>query len=247
MFFQTFFPLITCLSYWLYLSSECGLASLGSPCTNLEATDCLISGEHCCCGQCPNAPWIRLACVPDSTTGAGLWQMLSPCPADGCGSGGEWFGDNCQKCSLSGVQLERLLTTGVVLSPNHPKSYPHNLERTDTIQAESGKMLRLEFTRFQVVRCSSDTANCSCDYVKIVEGDGTTLMDRGCGYSTTTPSSSWYFLPPIFITKTNAVDIFFYTDGSGAAPGWSLKWTAVTPGLTTLLTIVSSWSVTLPW
>ena len=101
-------------------------------------------------------------------------------------------------------------------------------------------MLRLEFTYFRVHPCNSDTATCPCDYVKIVEEDGTTLMDRGCGYSNNNPSSSWYFLPPIFITKTNAVDIFFYTDGSGYAPGWSLKWMAVTPGLATLLTIVSS-------
>ena len=136
-------------------------------------------------------------------------------------------------------------TTGVLVSPNHPKSYPHNLERRDTIQVESGKMLRLEFTRFQVYRCSG--ATCSCDYVKIVDGDGTTLLDRGCGYSNHPLSSSWYFLPPIFTTKTNAVDIFFHTDSSGSTAGWSLKWTAVTPGLPPHLTLVSSLSVTLPW
>ena len=101
-------------------------------------------------------------------------------------------------------------------------------------------MLRLEFTYFRVYACNNDVSTCPCDYVKIVEGDGTTLMDRGCGYSSgVNPSHSWYFLPPIFITKTNAVDIFFYTDGKGNAPGWSLKWTAVTPGLTNLLTIES--------
>ena len=134
--------------------------------------------------------------------------------------------------------LKDCFTTGVVLSPNHPQLYPHNLERTDTIQVESGKMLRLEFTRFQVYRCSG--ATCSCDYVKIVDGDGTTLLDRGCGYSDRPLSSSWYFLPPIFTTNTNAVDIFFHTDSSGASPGWSLNWTAVTPGLTPHLTLLSS-------
>ena len=100
-------------------------------------------------------------------------------------------------------------------------------------------MLKLEFTRFEVYACNADTATCPCDYVKIVEGDWTTLIDRGCGHSTTTPSSSYYFLPPIFTTKTNVVDIFFHTDSSGAWSGWSLNWTAVTPGLKPLLALLT--------
>ena len=101
-------------------------------------------------------------------------------------------------------------------------------------------MLRLEFTLFQVHPCNSDTATCPCDYVKIVEGDGTTLMDRGCGYSYLNPSHGYYFLPPIFTTKTNTVDIYFFTDSSSATTGWSLNWTAVTPGPNPLCTIASS-------
>ena len=93
-------------------------------------------------------------------------------------------------------------------------------------------MLRLEFSRFSIYPCNSDTVTCPCDAVKILEGDGTTLMERGCGYSSTNPSHSQYFLPPILTTKANTVDIFFYTDSSTGASGWSLSWTAVTPGPT---------------
>ena len=82
---------------WLYLLSECSLASPGSPCTNLEADDCkyeYFHGDHCCCGQCPAPNWLSLACVFDSTTGAGLWQPTnSLCPAEGCGSEGESLGE----------------------------------------------------------------------------------------------------------------------------------------------------------
>ena len=75
--------------------SECGLASPGSPCTNLEAEDCKYDfiGEHCCCGQCSDSPWLILKCVLDSTTGSKLWQSTQPdsqtCPAEGCGSKGK--------------------------------------------------------------------------------------------------------------------------------------------------------------
>merc|ERR1719264_39336 len=145
-----------------------------------------------------------MTCVPDSTTGSGLWQpMYFPlCPAEGCGS------------------------EGVVTSPNHPGNYPHNIDKTQTIVVESGKILRLEFTRFFVYWGST----CQYDFVKITDGDGTTLMDNSCGNSDQDPSSPYYFLPPIITTRSNRVEIFFHTDGSDTRTGWSLSWSAVTSG-----------------
>ena len=126
-----------------------------------------------------------------------------------------------------------LFFTGVVTSPNHPGDYPDNLDKRQTLQVETGKILRLEFTRFSVYTCGSLTAwqACSCDYVKITDGDGTTLMDNSCGYSSEDPSSSSYFQPPTITTRTNTVEIFFHTDGDRTKTGWSLSWIAVTPGL----------------
>ena len=116
--------------------------------------------------------------------------------------------------------------TGVVTSTNHPDNYPNNLDKTQTIVVESGKILRLEFTSFAV---TGDPFACESDFVKITDGDGTTLMDNSCGYSDQ-PSSSWYFLSPIITTRSNRVEIFFHTDGSYAWNGWSFSWSAVTPG-----------------
>ena len=78
----------------LMICSECSLASPGSPCTNLEADNCKYEyGNHCCCGHCPDPGWLSLTCVLNSTTGARLWQPidLMLCPAEGCGSAGEWW------------------------------------------------------------------------------------------------------------------------------------------------------------
>ena len=127
-----------------------------------------------------------------------------------------------------------LFLTGVVQSPNHPGHYPNNLDKTETIQVESGKLLRMEFTHFDV-QWGSD---CHVDYVKITDGDGTTLMEKSCGSSSHDPSSSWYFLPPIITTTSNRVKIFFHTDFAYTNPGWSLSWSAVTPGMkTTIITL----------
>ena len=123
-----------------------------------------------------------------------------------------------------------MLFTGVVSSPNFPEFYPPNMAKTETIQVESGKVLRLDFTSFAVHHCT----NCDCDHVKITDGDGTTLMDKSCGYSTSSPTSSSYFVPPVIVSNTNTVEIFFHTDTRTAKSGWSLRWTAVTPGPKTL-------------
>ena len=91
--------------------------------------------------------------------------------------------------------------------------------------------MRLEFTHFAVYW----EATCSYDFVKITDGDGTTMMDKSCGYSEADPSSSFYFLPPIITTRSNKVEILFHTDPSGATSGWSLSWSVVTPGMKALL------------
>ena len=97
-------------------------------------------------------------------------------------------------------------------------------------------MLRIEFTKIAIWWAKM----CPRHYVKITDGDGTTLMDRGCGYGPGgSKTSAGYFLPPIITTLTNTVNIFFHTDASGAQKGWSLKWTAVTPGLKPLLAILT--------
>ena len=115
----------------------------------------------------------------------------------------------------------------MLTSPNFPGNYPNNFERTEVIQVESGKILRLEFTHFEVAYGS----RCEYGFVKIRDGDGTTLMDKSCGYTTVATDHHHYFMPPMITTKTNTVDIFHHSDGSGVAAGWSLNWTAVTPGL----------------
>lgn len=158
----------------------------------------------CCCGRCPD----DVTCAPDSITGSGLWQSIaySPlCPTEGCG------------------------TNGVITSPNHPASYPNNLKKTENVTVKKGKIMRLEFTAFAVYVGGSITT-CPTDFVRITDGDGTTLMDNICGYSDRDPSSSLFFQPPIITSKTNKVEIYFHTNYYYSARGWSLRWTAVAEG-----------------
>ena len=110
------------------------------------------------------------------------------------------------------------LTPGVITSPNHPAHYPSNLEKTEQVVVESGKILRLEFAHFDVE--SKDDGTCPYDYVTIKNGDGNTLMEKTCGSS----------LPAAITSTSNTVEIHFHTDGSVSKSGWRLTWRAVTPG-----------------
>ena len=122
------------------------------------------------------------------------------------------------------------ITPGVITSPNHPANYPNNLRKTEYVIVKKGKILRLEFTAFAVWVCDG-VETCSCDFVRITDGDGTTLMDNSCGYSSLQPSDRYYFQPPIITSKTNKVEIYFHTtDALDITSGWSLRWTAVAEG-----------------
>ena len=117
-------------------------------------------------------------------------------------------------------------------SPNHPAKYPNNLNKTEEVVVESGKILKLEFTAFAVyVGGSIDT--CPTDFVRITDGDGTTLMDNSCGYSDRDPSDRYYIRLPIITTKTNKVEIYFHTSDDpivSTSTHWSLRWMAVAEG-----------------
>ena len=149
--------------------------------------------------------------------------MYSPlCPSEGCGSQGEFK----EKIKLK--KLTDCLPLGVIASPNYPDSqYPRYLEKTDIIRVETEKILRLEFTFFEV---GWGRFYCE-DFVEITDGNGATLLEKTCGQ--TADSSAYdYFELPVIVTTTNTANISFYTDTNwDARRGWSLRWSAVTPGL----------------
>ena len=119
-------------------------------------------------------------------------------------------------------------------SPNHPGTYPDNLEKTETIQVEQGLTISLEFTAFDI-QYAEYCGDCSCDHLTITDGDGTTLMEKSCGGSTFDNvviggqiiGSS---LPPTITSRTNIVNLMFSTDDYGTRTGWSVSWSAVSPG-----------------
>ena len=121
-------------------------------------------------------------------------------------SGGDRFG----KIFLNSI------ATGNVTSPNYPDNYPNSVRKTETIQVEQGLILSLQFIAFDI----ESSSTCDDDHLTITDGDGTTLMEKSCGTT----------LPADIISTSNTVKLVFITDSSDERPGWSVSWSAVTPG-----------------
>jgi len=143
--------------------------------------------------------------APDSITGSGIWQPKS-----------------LRFCPVEGCGNEGKITS------------TRDRDLTEHITVETGRILRLQFETFRVYPGSS-IHTCSYGFVRITDGDGTTLMDNSCGYSDFDPSSSPYFRPPIITTKTNKVDIYSYPSDVKHF-SWQLRWTTVEEGTATSTT-----------
>ena len=75
-----------------------------------------------------------------------------------------------------------MLRTGVVTSGNFPRRYPNKVKHTETLQAHNGTVLIMDFSYFAIRVCGG-IGVCSCDFLKITDGDGTILMDKSYGFS----------------------------------------------------------------
>ena len=115
--------------------------------------------------------------------------------------------------------ISQLLSQGVVTSPNFPGIYPDNVEKTETIQVEAGRVISLKFTAFDI----EYNPNCLLDHLTIKDGDGTTLLGKSCGSN----------LPSSITSRSNIINLVFKTDSSTRRSGWSLTWSASSPGVTT--------------
>ena len=83
------------------------------------------------------------------------------------------------------------------------------------IEVEQGLILSLTFSAFDI----HPSGSCN-DHLTITDGDGTTLMEKSCGSS----------LPAAITSRSNMIKVVFSTDGGDTESGFSLSWTAVTPG-----------------
>ena len=106
---------------------------------------------------------------------------------------------------------------------------------TETIKVKQGLILSLQFTAFDIEPAFQSPCN---DHLTITDGDGTTLMEKSCGSTLLPPYGVLVgnnvigtSLPANIISKSNVVKLLFITDQvDKGRSGWSVSWSAVTPG-----------------
>ncbi|XP_059488336.1 cubilin-like isoform X2 [Neocloeon triangulifer] len=108
--------------------------------------------------------------------------------------------------------------SGMIQSPNYPRSYAIDLDCIYLIQVESGQQISLNFTTFEL----ENSSDCSFDYVEIRNGPSGTspLIGTYCGSTK----------PPVIPSHTNFLWIRFHTDNSLTAKGFRAIWDGASSG-----------------
>jgi len=100
---------------------------------------------------------------------------------------------------------------GTITSENYPNIYPDNIDKEYPINADGTFVIK--FSDFVLEDPRWWDSYCY-DWVTIKDGDGSILLDKTCGSD----------IPPPITSKTNTARVFFYTDHSINATGFSLDW-----------------------
>ena len=101
------------------------------------------------------------------------------------------------------------------------------------LMVKQGLIISLQFTAFDID--SGPAYGCIYDHLTIMDGDGTTLMEKSCGSTSDGniligDQSIGSSLPANITSTSNIVKLVFSADGYGTMTGWSVSWSAVTPG-----------------
>jgi len=103
--------------------------------------------------------------------------------------------------------------SGSIQSDNYPKDYPVDQDKTYEISVAAGKTIKMTFAAFSLEAHN----RCGWDYLKIEDGNGSTLLDKSCGS----------VKPATITSKTNKVKVIFHSDYSVTSTGFKIDWVSV--------------------
>ena len=102
---------------------------------------------------------------------------------------------------------------GFIKSPGFPMPYPHDLNCTYTVQADTGSVIELDFTSFNIEKSSS----CSWDHLTIYDSDQAdedALIGKFCGDDK----------PGKIFSSGQYIFMVFISDGSSNDEGWEARY-----------------------
>jgi len=115
-----------------------------------------------------------------------------------------------------------------VKSTNYPANYPDNEDKEFPITVADGHVISLMFTDWQI----EAHASCAYDWLQVVDGDGSVLLDKTCGDTK----------PGKITSKTKSLKIKFFSDSSVNFKGFRAEYEAVKSAPTPVPGGWSDWS-----
>ena len=98
----------------------------------------------------------------------------------------------------------------------YPSNYLPDVYESYTIDVPAGKLIKVEFTDFDLEEACN--GECVFDWVRVMNGEAEdVLMEKTCSQDK----------PDVFTSKSNKITIYFKTDSSGEERGWELNWMEV--------------------
>jgi len=94
------------------------------------------------------------------------------------------------------------------------EDYSNNMREMQYLQVKEGNTITLSWEAFDVEVFENHCPGCDCDWVKVVDGDGTALMNKTCGTK----------LPDTITSKTNRLTVEFKTDEGDTKEGFKISW-----------------------
>ena len=101
----------------------------------------------------------------------------------------------------------------VIMSQNYPSNYRANQDKDYLITVEDGKLVSLWLTSFML----ESHSQCAYDWIQVIDGDGSVLLDKTCGDSK----------PPTLTSKTKSITVKFHSDRSRQRSGFRAEYEAV--------------------
>ncbi|XP_062489682.1 cubilin isoform X1 [Pezoporus occidentalis] len=194
------------------------ICQLQNPCANGQCL-AMISGYFCLC----NVGW----------TGPNCTENIDECVSNPCQNGGTctdevngyscectsaWTGPQCQTAQqVCGGYLSG--SRGTFSYPNNPNSQQYNsgVSCAWVIQTNSNKILRIAFPFFHL----ESSNECNSDFLQIHDGPSASvhMLGKYCGSSP----------PAELFSSHNSLYIWFYSDHTVTAGGFTVQWESRDP------------------
>ena len=186
------------------------------PCTEANHASCKFYNDYGTPYDCNSIMHYQdVFFLTDAARSQGLKTMVPKYPETCDLTRGKSQLTQNDKDLINMMYCQGIVQDQVVTSPNYPSNYPNYQDKESRVTVATGSVVELTFTNFDLE--NSRNGVCIYDWVQVVDGDNSVLMEQKCG--TTAPAK--------VTSKTNVMVVKFHSDYVVEKTGFRATWKKV--------------------